>query len=152
MRKFAEIKENIKEINDMIPLIDDDFEIVVHGYLTSMVMRNCPFSSIKKCIDDRNCINCKFSKNMYLKNEIDEYFLVNKFSKYSELYHNKIQNSLDIIKDIKFENTGNIRIIEYNKNINIEKNYFNKINKGSNSKSNFIDSEYTKGHFVKGID
>lgn len=143
---------NSREINELIPLIDNDFEIVVHGYLTSMVMRNCPFSSIKKCIDDSNCENCRYSKDIYLKNENNEYFLVNRFEKYSELYHNKILNSITVVDEIDFNKSGNIRIVEYNEISNVAKDYFNKINRGINSKLNYDENKYTKGHFVKGID
>lgn len=143
---------NIEEINSIIKIIDNDFEIISYGYLTSMVMKNCPFSSIKNCIDDSKCSNCKFSKNMYLKNENNEYFLVNRYYNYSELYHSEKLNSIELIDKIDFMHGGNIRIIEFDGNLKEKlKSFNNVVNKGNKSRIN-ENEEFTKGHFVKGID
>ncbi|QQK07525.1 U32 family peptidase [Miniphocaeibacter halophilus] len=142
---------NIDEINDLITKIDNDFEILVHGYLTSMVMKNCPFSILKGCKDDSKCNLCKFSKNHYLKNNNNEYFLVNRFNGYSELYHNKILDIYDIVKNINLEKGGNLRIIAYNKVDDLIKKYNDKINNKKVYKIDNNNEEYTKGHFLKGI-
>ncbi|HHX69058.1 MAG: DUF3656 domain-containing protein [Miniphocaeibacter sp.] len=142
---------NIDEINDIVTKIDSNFEILVHGYLTSMVMKNCPFSTIKGCKDDSNCNLCKFSKDHYLKNNNNEYFLINRYEGYSELYHNKILDIYDIVNDINLEKGGNLRIIAYNKVDDLINIYYDKINSGKSYKIDNNKGKYTKGHFLKGI-
>ncbi|WP_099203301.1 U32 family peptidase [Miniphocaeibacter massiliensis] len=142
---------NLDEINSMLPFINTNFEIIVYGYLTSMIIRNCPFSSIKGCKNDLGCKSCKYSKNHYLKDENNEYFLVNRYNNYSELYNSKLLNSYDLIGNINFENSGNIRLIINEEDANLIKLFNNKINKNKNGKNLFDMNKYTKGHFNRGI-
>ena len=141
---------NIDELNEVIDHIDDSFEIVAHGMLTSMVIKNCPFSLLKGCKNDNYCNNCKYSNDYYLKNDREEYFLVNRYNGYSELYNSKLLNSYDIIRNIDFNGTGNIRIINYKYKDSLESLYFNNINSKKTMKVTF--DNYTRGHLEKGID
>ncbi len=141
---------NIDEINEIINHIDDKFEIVAHGILTSMVLKNCPFSPLKGCKHDNYCNNCKYANDYYLKNDRDEYFLVNRYNGYSELYNSNKLYSYDIINKIDFNGSGSIRIINYKNKESLEELYYNNINNKKIKKISF--DNYTKGHLEKGID
>ncbi len=136
----------------MISLISSSFEIVIYGLLTSMVMKNCPFSSLKGCKNDRGCKTCKYSKEYYLKDENKEYFLVNRLDGYSELYNSKILNGYDILNEIDFSKGGNIRLVLKQEDEKLTKIFNEKISKNKNGKVEFNKNTHTKGHFNRGID
>lgn len=141
---------NVDEINHILQYVDTDYEIIVHGPLLSMTMVHCPFSVLKNCKNGNECKNCIFNKG-FLENQNHEKFKVIRKQGYSELYHSKELLGYPFLDKIKFTSGGSIRLIIC-EDIEIQKIYYNKINETNKKEHIFNLSNYTYGHFEKGIE
>lgn len=141
---------NIEEIKSITNFNIGDSELIISGYLTSMIMIQCPFSIIKKCKDTKGCKNCNYAKGYYLKDEFKEMFKVIRINNYTELFNSKKLETIDFIEELKKLRINNYRIIVDESSLDSDsiEDYYNALNNYSYKN---IFSDYTKGHYYRGI-
>ncbi len=49
--------------------VESTSHLLAYGRLSGMLMKHCPASLIKGCLDDAQCPSCSFRKNIYLEDE-----------------------------------------------------------------------------------
>lgn len=133
---------------------------IVYGYLPSMVSKNCPFSSIKGCIDERNCENCNYKNGYYLRDEKGYSFRVERKSSQTIIYNSKPLMILQEIDDLNKIGIEWFRLnFTFEANIDKIVDIFSKFINGEMSKTEVndylnnlkINQQITKGHINRGI-
>ncbi|WP_300408273.1 U32 family peptidase [Lagierella sp.] len=142
---------NLKELNYILNYVSNRYEIIVHGPLISMIMKHCPFSILKNCVNDENCEYCNFNVG-YLENERKDRFKIIRKSGYSELYHTKQLLAYYLLHRINFVSNGSVRVIDNGTTKDLSRIYFKKINGKKDDENVFDIEKYTTGHFEKGIE
>lgn len=88
-----------------------DLEIVGYGRLAQMLLKHCPASVVKGCLDDSSCHSCPFQKDISLRNHQDNLPIQRNYG-YSEVLTHKAINILNIKDEIMEKDISLIRIID----------------------------------------
>ena len=139
---------NLQELTQL-EIEDTKAEIIGYGRMAQMLLKHCPASVVKGCVNDSNCATCPFRKDIKLENELDRLPVV-RANGYSEVLTDKLINIINIREDIDNTNIRSIRIID-REDDNIEEivEDFNKVYikniKSLDKKKNYL------GHFKMGV-
>lgn len=151
---------NLHQIKNITNKARGDLSYVIYGYLPSMVAKNCPFASIKGCLDEKNCSNCKYRNGYYLKDEKGYSFRVEKKNGYSVIYNSMPLMILEELDELNKTGIDWFRL-DFTFEENIERIvdvYYEFLNgKITNREvSGFLEDfkkkqQITKGHINRGI-
>lgn len=100
----------IEEIKNL-DLTDVKTEIVGFGRLATMLLKHCPASVVKGCIDDSGCQTCEFQKDIRLKNQFDD-FTIQRANGYSEVLTKECVNISGLKDEFDETNIDMIRIVD----------------------------------------
>ena len=151
---------NLNQIKYMSNKIEGNLSYAVYGYLPAMIARNCPFATVKGCVDEKNCVNCTYRSGYYLKDEKGYFFRVQKNNNHSVIY-----NSMPLMILEEIEELNRAGIEWFRLNFTFEENiyeiidiYYEFMNEKIAKKevSNFVENfkkkqQITKGHINRGI-
>lgn len=78
---------NLNQIKNLLSKSNAKAEAIVYGYLPLMVMKHCPMSLVKGCVDDSNCNTCKFASGYGLKDRIGTTFYMDRKEGLTSIYN-----------------------------------------------------------------
>lgn len=102
---------NHEEISGLNAKKDDNIEIQAYGKISQMLLKYCPASIVKGCLDDSKCKNCNFNNNLVLSNKLDK-MVINRAYGYSEVLTDKTVNLINEINIIDRTNISMLRIVD----------------------------------------
>lgn len=98
---------NHEEISNLNIKKSDNIEIQAFGKISQMLLKHCPAAIIKACINDDNCRNCPFSRNLVLENNLDT-MIINRTNGYSEVLTDK---NIGLTKEKNHLDRTNINVL-----------------------------------------
>lgn len=124
-------------------------EIIGYGRMAQMLLKHCPASVIKGCVDDSNCSSCPFRKDISLENETDLLGVV-RANGYSEVLTDKAINIINIKSEIDDIGVAQIRIIDREEDdiVNIVNEFNDVYLKGIKPKGR---KNHYLGHYKMGV-
>ncbi len=158
----ASLELNEKELNDLSNDVAAKGEVVVHGDIPVMVMKNCPMAWLKNCKDDSECQHCEFASGYGLKDQKGEVFRIKRKRGITELFNSHPLYAPDIVSNLIDQGWQGIRVNvidqeDVNELIDI---YYGRINRNENlhleeKVKTFIERDYetvTRGHLKRGVE
>lgn len=124
------------------------FEMIGYGRLSQMLLKHCPASIIKGCLDDSNCLECPFSQGLELRNKQDILPMTRAFG-YSDIVTSKPVNILGLKKEFDQTKIRQIRLVDRGEKEIIElAKHFQEVYLEAKEKK--FDPAYT-GHYQMGV-
>ena len=152
---------NLGQIKNLNENTISRLESVVYGRIKVMTTRNCPFSPMKNCKDDRECGSCQLARKVYLEDRKGQLLAVERINSVSKIYDSKI---LFLLEDL--EEIGKSKVKDYRLDFTVEEDNIGEIQdlyykslrgiKLSKKDGEFLDSlkkdnKLSKGHYYKGL-
>ena len=140
---------NVKEIDKLIKR-DSKLEIIGYGQIPQMILKHCPASILKGCVDDSKCDTCPYAKDISLENEFDSLPVYRHYG-YSEVVTDRALNILAIEDQIRRLDLDYIRLVDRD-----DKDMKDMVDKFYESfilgNKTYIDSnKYILGHYDRGV-
>lgn len=142
---------NFEEINAIKDVEGVQKEIIIYSPLQVMTTRYCPFSILKKCDMLADCENCSFN-NAYMKDSKDQWIHVRRELGFSRLYNEEKMETAAFFKEIV---KGRYDILRINlleeENPEAVFNYYYSLFKSNKEGENY-NKEYSKAHYLRGVE
>ena len=142
---------NLEEINEISDVGNIEKEIIIYGPVRAMSIKYCPFSSLKNCTMDTDCIHCNY-KNAVIKDETAEWFFTERENNTTSLYFQKRLETANYFDEILRCRCDSLRMDMKNENSPIEIFEHYKELWSRNSYGKNYQKEILKAHFKRGVE
>jgi putative protease len=142
------IESSMEDIRYIIERNSMESECVIYSNLSLMTIRNCPFSFIKNCTDEKNCDSCDLYEKYYLKDRKDQNISMTRNRGITTVYNPVPLNMIDRIREFEKVNCEYIRI-DAIKETDIN-SIVEMIMKGREELTD-NSGDYTRGYYFKDI-
>lgn len=146
------VESNIKDIESIMRNTLIKSEILAHGYVQMMVMKNCPMSVVRGCKYQEDCNKCMYRNKYQLKDRKGVYFNIERENRLTHIYNSVPLTLIGKMND--FVRSGiEYFMIDTKWEDNIEEiidAIYCEIN-GVQTSNVLIENNFTRGHYLKNI-
>ncbi len=142
------LEQNRREITEMD---NCDREMIIYGTLPVMVSAQCVMKNLNRCVMHTKQENSR----LYLKDRVGRYMPVVNFCTwcYNIIYNSSVLNLLDNANEIRKAGIGRVRLdLQFAGADEAERIIQNAVNAVYHHKESDIKGDFTRGHFLRGVE
>jgi putative protease len=146
------VETNIRDMESMTKHTALRSEILAHGYVQLMVMKNCPMSMLKNCKNLMDCEKCGYRDKYQLKDRKGVRFNMERQNKLTYIYNSVPLTIIGIAKDFVDKNIDYFLIdTKYLEDTEEVIDVLYREIRGLKADYLLEENKFTRGHYLKNI-